>query len=217
MARAWREFSQRNDCAVIAVSSVARAWYSPEKAQDLREMNDATVYLGAAKESGDFEFAMSWVIFVDVVSEAEPGRDFRLGRLGVAKCRAGEGLGKFAGAKFYGATGRWEPWSDQVVEASQERVKRSQTHKNDSDEEKMLAAIIRQAQVNEPTERWRTRSQWKTYYTETGIAKNRMEHAITRLIAKNEAHYAQYQPAPGHQKAHSNSTGWIIPGPKKSA
>lgn len=105
-----RAMAQRLDCPVIAVSSVARTYYSPRKAAEMREADDPTVYLAAAKESGDVDYASAVVLFLDV-EEAGDGPD-RAARIAIAKSRHGQ-VG-FAGARFAGASGRWTSAPDSV-------------------------------------------------------------------------------------------------------
>ncbi len=105
LATDCRAMSQRLDCAVIAISSVARSYYGQRRAEEMRAADDASVYLAAAKESGDVDYAAATVLFLDV---AEQGGDeaSRPARIAVAKAR--HGRTGFAGGRFYGASGRWE-------------------------------------------------------------------------------------------------------------
>lgn len=103
IAMQLRVLAQAYDCVVNAVSSVSRSKYGEAKAQTLRNEDDASVYLSAAKESGDIDYAAATVLYLDV--ETDTGTDFRNARLCVAKARRGRT--GFAGARFYGASGRW--------------------------------------------------------------------------------------------------------------
>jgi hypothetical protein len=85
------------------VCSGSRAYYGKSKADALRKSVDASDYLAAMKESGDVDYAAAVVLFLDV---SEPENGSRIARIAVAKSRHGET--GFAGARFYGATGRWE-------------------------------------------------------------------------------------------------------------
>ncbi len=107
IATALRGMAQDLDCPLIAVSSIARTYYSAKRREEFRAAKDATVYLAAAKESGDVDFAAAVVLFLDVDQEIDDGQEYRLAQIAVAKARHGI-PGKFAGARFHGATGRWQ-------------------------------------------------------------------------------------------------------------
>lgn len=109
-ASTLRAMSQRLDGAVIAISSVSRTYYSAKKAQEFREADDPTVYLAAAKESGDVDYAAARVIFLDAEDDREkPERNVRIA---VAKSR--DGRTGFAGARVLSECGRFES-SPEVV------------------------------------------------------------------------------------------------------
>lgn len=105
LASDLRAMSQRLDCAIVMVSSVARSYYSPKRAAELRAMNDPTVYLAAAKESGDVDYASAVVLFLDVEEDDGENKPVRAARIAVAKSR--HGRTGFAGARFSGLNGRW--------------------------------------------------------------------------------------------------------------
>jgi len=103
LATEARAMAQRLDTAVLAVSSVSRTFYGPKKAAEMRQADDPTVYLAAAKESGDVDYAAARVLFLDVETDRnQPERD---ARIAVAKSR--DGRAGFAGARFAGECGRW--------------------------------------------------------------------------------------------------------------
>lgn len=104
LARKLRTIAQFTDSAILAISSVSRSWYSPQRAEALRQSNDATQYMGAAKESGGVDFASAVVMFLDV-DHSQGGPAGKPGRIAVAKSRHGE-VG-FAGFRFFGASGRF--------------------------------------------------------------------------------------------------------------
>jgi hypothetical protein len=104
LARKLRLVAQETSSAIVAVSSVARTWYSPKRADDLRQSDDATQYLSAAKESGGVDFASAVVMFIDV-DHTQGGPSGKPGRIAVAKSRHGET--GFAGFRFFGASGRF--------------------------------------------------------------------------------------------------------------
>lgn len=105
LATDTRAMAQRLDTAVLAVSSVSRTFYGPKKAAEMRQADDPTVYLAAAKESGDVDYAAARVLFLDV--EADKDQPERDARIAVAKSR--DGRAGFAGARFAGESGRWLP------------------------------------------------------------------------------------------------------------
>lgn len=100
IATTMRAGAQALDCAVIAVSSVSRAYYGAAKMDTLRLANDATVYLAAAKESGDVDYASATVCFLDL------DRESGMARIAISKAR--HGTTGFVGMRFIGATGVWE-------------------------------------------------------------------------------------------------------------
>ncbi len=99
-----RAISQLLDCCMVAVCSVSRTYYGEKKQQQLRESPDPRVYLAAAKESGDVDYAAAVVVFIDLGIAPEKGMP-RPGRLAVAKARHGDPA--YCGARFHGASGRW--------------------------------------------------------------------------------------------------------------
>lgn len=126
-----RAMAQRLDCPMVAVSSVARSYYSEKRAAELRGHDDPTVYLAAAKESGDVDYASAVVVFLDV-EKAGDGPD-RAARIAVAKSR--HGSTGFAGARFAGASGRWWSSPDAVkhLSGSGRAVVASDTKLDDAD------------------------------------------------------------------------------------
>lgn len=134
IATALRVMSQRLDCPLLAVCSVSRTYYGKQKAETMRGAEDATVYLAAMKESGDVDYAAATVLFLDV---EPPENGVRLARIAVSKARHGET--GFAGARFYGATGRWEPDMTALVAlAPEERAKGRQA----SEDRKVEQAVL---------------------------------------------------------------------------
>lgn len=98
-----RVMSQRLDAVTVAVSSVSRTFYSAKKAAALRELDDPTVYLAAAKETGDVDYAAARVIFLD--AEDDHDKEERAIRIAVAKSR--DARTGFAGARVVAASGRF--------------------------------------------------------------------------------------------------------------
>lgn len=138
IATMLRAMSQVLDCPLLAVCSVSRSYYGKQKADAARQTDDATAYLAAMKESGDVDYAAATVLFLDV---AEPVDGSRLARIAVAKSRHGE-VG-FAGARFHGATGRWEGSTLAAVAlAPAERAKSLQASQ-DANLEKAVLEFVR--------------------------------------------------------------------------
>lgn len=137
IATMLRAMSQVLDCPLLAVCSVSRSYYGKAKSEGARGSDDATAYLAAMKESGDVDYAAATVLFLDV----EPPVDgVRLARIAVAKARHGE-IG-FAGARFHGATGRWEAdGAAAVALAPAERAKSRQASEGASVEKAVLAFV----------------------------------------------------------------------------
>lgn len=100
-----RILAQLMDCPIIAVFSTGRAFYNSANLEKLRQANDPTAYLGAAKESGDIEFDCATLLFLDVHQLAEG--PIKPARAVVARCRVGD-IG-FAGYRANLAVGRWSP------------------------------------------------------------------------------------------------------------
>lgn len=100
-----RILAQALDVPVLAVFSTGRAFYGSGKLEVLRQANDPTAYLSAAKESGDVEFDCATILYLDVdqLAEGLP----KPARAVVARCRVGD-IG-FAGYRAHLDTGRWVP------------------------------------------------------------------------------------------------------------
>lgn len=98
-----RKMSQALDTAVLAVFSTGREFYKAGVLETMREANDPTVYLSAAKESGDIEFDCATILFLDVdkTHEGQP----KPARGAVARCRVGD-IG-FWGMRAQLDVGRW--------------------------------------------------------------------------------------------------------------
>lgn len=139
VAVAFRQVAQALSCAVGLVCSIGRAGYSQSGTAQLRDVDDPSVYMALAKESGDIDFAAATILFVDVAHEAD-GLGWKPGRIAVAKSRHGQ-LG-FAGVRFHGATGRWESYADGVKAMSAESQKaRSTATRLTELEEKVMAKV----------------------------------------------------------------------------
>jgi KaiC/GvpD/RAD55 family RecA-like ATPase len=174
IASRLRAMAQARDCAIVAVSSVSRAYYGATKAQSMREAEDATVYLAAAKESGDVDYAAAVVIFLDVLPRDE-GTDHRMVRIAIAKSR--HGTTGIVGARFFGATGRWEPAPDALAVMSIDaRTDRRAELRETSDETQLLVAIQKHPDIA-----------WRDLRVLVGLkgerSLQRADHARARLLA----------------------------------
>jgi hypothetical protein len=110
-----RRIAKKLDLPIVAVSSIGREGYGVA-ANAMRENPDPRIWLRFAKESGDIDYAASVVWFLDVLQEVGDDNK-RVGRIAIAKCRGGqEG---FAGVKFSGASGRFEPYEPGAEQVSQ--------------------------------------------------------------------------------------------------
>jgi len=139
IATELRRMSQRHDCPVLAVSSVARQFYDRKK-NEFRETDDPTVYLAAAKESGDVDYAAARVMFLD--AEDDRTSDERAVRIAVAKSRDAE-VG-FAGARVVSATGRFLAAPDAVrALSSPGRATAAASTKLDDADEAVLASVTK--------------------------------------------------------------------------
>ena len=117
-----RKMAQDKNCAIIPVSSVSRSWYGPAKQETMRASEYADVYLSAAKESGDVDYAAATVLFLDVDSgQAIEGK--RPARIAVAKARRGQT--GFSYATFNGAMGKWEESPESEIEFQKRKDKKS--------------------------------------------------------------------------------------------
>jgi archaellum biogenesis ATPase FlaH len=102
VASSLRTVSQGLSCPVVSVLSVSRQYYGLAR-DTTKNIDDATTFLAAAKESGDVDYDCAVVLFLDVDHSESSGPS--AARIAVAKCRHGET--GFVGARFDGITGRW--------------------------------------------------------------------------------------------------------------
>lgn len=139
IATKLRIMSQLLDCPIMPVSSVSRTYYGQAKQETMRMSDDATIYLSAAKESGDVDYASAAILFLDV--EQDEGKESRPARIAVARARMGRS--GFAGARFFGAAGRWEG-DPSALEALSPEVRRKKVNeKKTSEREDRIIGIIK--------------------------------------------------------------------------
>lgn len=174
LATIVRAMSQRRDCAMLCISSVSRTYYGVKRAAELRLADDPTVYLAAAKESGDVDYAAAVVLFLDVVG-AEPGAGYRCARIAVAKSRHGQT--GFVGARFSGSSGRWQAAPDEVVAAAGKREERKREAEQDELDGKVLAVVTQAAALD----RFYTPKAWRGDERPEGMTDNAVRDALARL------------------------------------
>jgi hypothetical protein len=176
IASKLRSMAQRIDCPMVAVSSVSRAYYASAKQQAMRAADDPTVYLAAAKESGDVDYASAAVIFVDTdeAVQGEGAERHRLARLAVAKSRHGET--GFVGARFFGASGRWTA-DDQATAkmSSVGKVEQRLDQQASDDLARVLTAVRAHPSLL-----------WRYLRDKTGIPSKRADAAKQRLRGMTE-------------------------------
>lgn len=139
IATKLRIMSQLLDCPVMPVSAVSRTYYGQAKQETMRMSDDATIYLAAAKESGDVDYASAAILFLDV--EPDEGKESRPARIAVARARMGRS--GFAGARFHGAAGRWEADSSALEALSPEVRRKKSNEKKTNEREERIVNFIR--------------------------------------------------------------------------
>lgn len=202
LATELRALAQRRDCPLIGVSSVSRSHYGGKREDEMRAANDPSVYLAAAKESGDVDYAAAVVIYVDVVRE--PGAASSVARLAVAKSR--HGTTGYVGARFTGATGAWSPGTDELVEASERRQAHASASRDAQDDEVMLGAVMQQASAQQ----YLTARGWRQQGV---LAERRAEAAIGRLVRTRSIALHDHHPVTG---ATGRGNGYVVPVPPPS-
>lgn len=174
-----RILSQRLDCAIVGVSSVGRSGYGAAGAA-LRSLDDPTAYLALAKESGNIEYAAATLAYLDVGDERD-GEGWRSGRIAVAKSRHGD-VG-FAGVRFHGATGRFEPWAKGVQAMSEEARGLAKVEKRSTELEDRVLAKVHELSLYPKSEHGLSSLLGKTELkTKVGGNSTECGQAIDRLI-----------------------------------
>lgn len=163
-----RQLSQALDCPVLAVFATPREYYRSSVLDKLREADDPTAYLAAAKESGDIEFDCATILFLDVdkLHEGLP----KPARIAVARCRVGD-IG-FAGARAQLDVGKW--WGDPLARiemSADQRAERRADGQISKDDERVLHIMTRMD--------GRT---WTEIRACTGLQGRRADEARRRLI-----------------------------------
>jgi hypothetical protein len=144
VATKLRRLARNLDAAVIAISSVSRAYYGPGARQKKKsgEPEDPRDWLAAAKESGDVEYASAVFAYLDtddVVTQLGESS----ARLIVAKSRGGT-LG-FVGMKFHGPSGLFVP-ARESVEAMKDRRTTTPQSNHDAVKAKVRNALRKRKQ-----------------------------------------------------------------------
>jgi hypothetical protein len=128
IANECRVLTQQLDCPMLVVGAVSRLYYNAKKAAELRAADDPTVYLSAAKESGDVEYAAARVLFIDAGDERDRDLPERNARIAIAKSR--DATTGFAGVRIVPESGRFLPAPDAVnALSSPGRTERKATDK----------------------------------------------------------------------------------------
>ncbi len=141
IAYGLQRMSVKLDIAIVGIAATGRGFYRPPK--DPEDRDDPLWYLGAAKESGDIEFAASNILFLDVASKSD-GEE-RLARIVIAKARSGD-IG-FVGAKFHGPSGAWEQSGEAAIVLQQDRESNAKSKSAMGDAESDAIVLRRVAEM----------------------------------------------------------------------
>ncbi len=146
----------------------------------MRAAQDPTQYLGAAKESGDVDYASAAVLFLDVEPQSDMAH--RLAQVAVSKSRHGET--GFAGARFFGATGRWERDASAVTAlVDDKRVERRQADRDAKDEAKVMATVTRLHSIPWTPDKGSALKSKSALAESCGLQKARALVVISQLLA----------------------------------
>lgn len=194
IAAELRALSQRLDAPLMAVSSVSRTFYSPRKAAEFRDAEDPVVYLAAAKESGDVDYAAARVLFLD--AEDDRDKPERAVRIAVAKSR--DGRTGFAGSRVVAESGIFVAAPD-VLEAmaSCGRGVAESSGVAGEDDDFMFTRVVREyAEGRGPL---CTRTYLRTGNRLAGrpLGKERAEAALDRLVEGKKLRLAAVQRTEG--------------------
>lgn len=132
-----RVLSQQLDTVVQAVFASRRDFYGGGKLELLREADDPTLFLAAAKECGDIEFHCATLVFLDVDKMAPLPKP---ARIAVARARIGDP--GFAGARAQLDIGRWYADPSAAVEMTGSSRKEKQNLEQMDRDMLMLLDII---------------------------------------------------------------------------
>jgi replicative DNA helicase len=108
-----RKLAKDINAAVVAISSVSRAYYGKAaiKASGETEDEDPIHWLAAAKDSGDIEFSSAVFIYLDTSKDVDMLGEASA-RLVVAKSR--RGVRGFVGLRFHGPSGLFRASTDAI-------------------------------------------------------------------------------------------------------
>lgn len=125
LSKQLRIMAQQLDTLVIAVFACRRDFYGGGKAEIYRQDDNPTLFLGAAKESGDIEFDCATLLYLDVdkLHEGIP----KPARIAVARCRYGD-VG-YAGARAALDVGKWisDPMAAKEMTSVERQNKKNMT------------------------------------------------------------------------------------------
>lgn len=205
LATFLRSIAQVGDCAVWAVSSVSRSYYGIAKAEQMRKHDDPKVYLAAAKESGNVDYAAASIVFLDVGLEPkEPGNPGRPARLCLAKCR--HGRPGFAGARFFGASGRW--LADE--NALEEVLNQSQGNSKAREDDVKRDAVAITKEVSEQKEPVTCTHASEQLGRKLGWGKPRAKAAVDRAVMDGLLEAKEISRIEGHKRV--KRTCLFVPG-----
>lgn len=193
-ARTLRAMSQRLDAAVVAISSVSRTFYSARKAQEYREADDPTVYLAAAKESGDVDYAAARVMFLDADDDRD--KDERAVRIAVAKSR--DARTGFAGARVISECGVFVAAPEVLDEMAQSgRAAEATSGVSDEADAAMLKRLVREHAENKRELCTKRYLRVGNTLGKRALGKERAESALDRLVQAGRARLVTIQRTEG--------------------
>ncbi len=173
----FRILSQYLNIPILLVSSVSRAFYSPSAAEKMREYDDPTVYLAAAKESGGLDFSCATVMFLDV--DKDQSSKVRPARIAVAKAR--HGMTGFVGAAFKGETGHWFERAEALLEMSVDGQKNRHKRKQDAEDDEAILAYLEELGQNRVREEGWNKSKLRSNEP-GGVGEKRTTASLGRLV-----------------------------------
>jgi replicative DNA helicase len=167
-AKRLRRLARHLDIAILAISSVSRAYYGKNRKRAAEgEVEDPIDWLAAAKDGGEIEFASAVFMYLDKAPEVDE-QGSSAARLIVAKSRRGRR--GFVGLRMHGPTGHFEPGIVPRPDgAAQERA----AQQRDTEDDAKAFAFIRRTTPNPQPRR--------IIRTQLGMSKARADAALDRL------------------------------------
>jgi KaiC/GvpD/RAD55 family RecA-like ATPase len=135
-----RQMAQKFDTVVIGVFTTQRQMYNSAAVEKMRQAQDPTAYLAAAKESGDIEFDCATLMYLDVDKLHEGPT--KPAQIAVARCRQGN-VG-FVGLRAALDVGSFTEDMDAVAEfASENRAAKREAARDEDIADTLIATIRR--------------------------------------------------------------------------